>query len=118
MNSKTKSKKVHPDDLENARWGYQVAISSSTLFAQQFWSIFNAMLVANSIVIAGISYVKSTQSLNPFSKYVSIIGLVLCLIWFLLSKRHQEFTAYYVLSARELEENPILLGGSLGDLTQ
>ena len=104
MGKKNTDKKVHPDELENARWGYQVAISNANIFAEQFWSIFNAMLVANSIVSAGISFARSTQSTNLFSIFLSITGFVLCFVWFLLSKRHQEFAAYYVLSAREIEE--------------
>ena len=122
MANKATTKKVHPEELENARWGYQIATSSAILFAEQFWSIFNAMLVANSIVSAGISFVKSSESLNPFSLYLSIIGLVLCFVWFLLSRRHQEFAAYYILSAREIEERyfsnsvkTLSRGGDFGD---
>jgi len=108
MKTKTTDQIVSTDELENARWGYQVAISCATLYAETIWSIFNAMLVANSIVVAGISFVGATQSLNLFIIFLQLIGLVLCFVWFLLIKRHREFTAYYVLSAREIEERYFL----------
>ncbi|MCC6499828.1 MAG: hypothetical protein IT313_06130 [Anaerolineales bacterium] len=94
------SKKMVADELENARWGYQAAISSVTSHQDTFWSIFNAMLVANSIVIAGIGFSNS----ELFKMFLSIIGGVLCFLWLLLSKRHREYVTYYLLSAREIEE--------------
>jgi hypothetical protein len=97
---KTTRKKVSPDELENARWGYQAAISIVTSHQQTFWSIFNAMLVANSIVIAGIGFASS----EPFKIFLSIIGGVLCFLWLLLGKRHREYVTYYLFSAREIEE--------------
>ncbi len=60
MRKKTTEVKIDPDELENARWGYQAALSSSISYANTFWSIFNAMLVANSFVIAAISSASST----------------------------------------------------------
>jgi len=97
---KTTNKKVPPDELENARWGYQAAISSVISHQDTFWSIFNAMLVANSIVIAGIGFASS----DLFKIFLSMIGGILCLLWLLLSKRHREFVTYYLFSAREIEE--------------
>ena len=99
---RTENKNVDPDELENARWGYQAALSNSNSYSSIFWSIFNAMLVANSIVIAGISFASAPYP--ELAGLLSGVGLIVCYIWFLLSKRHQEYVIYYLLAAREIEE--------------
>ena len=98
------TKKVPPDELENARWGYQAAISVVISHQDTFWSIFNAMLVANSIVIAGIGF----AGLGPFKILLPMIGGILCILWLLVSKRHREYVTYYLFSAREIEERYFL----------
>lgn len=104
MNAANSGSKVETHYLENPRWGYQVAISNAQLYANTFWTVFNTMIVANSIVIAGISFVSSTQSPSFFTNILALIGLLLCFIWFLFGTRHRELAAYYQLAARELEE--------------
>lgn len=108
---------------EDARIGYQVAVDLATFYVEAFWSIFNAMLVANSIVVAGISFVLTNQPpLAVFRVLLPIVGLVLCITWWLLGKRAQERATYCILSARELEERylgpqvrTISRGGDLAD---
>jgi hypothetical protein len=93
------------DDAENARVGYQVALDFAAFYGGAIWSMFNAMLVANSIVVAGTVVVLSGQSsLAILKTFLSVVGLLLCVTWFLLVKRSHEYSAYYVLSAREIEE--------------
>jgi len=67
--------------------------------------MFNAMIVANSIVVAGATFVLTSQtSLALLKGLLPIIGLLLCITWFLLVKRAHEYSIYYTLSAREIEE--------------
>jgi hypothetical protein len=86
------------EDMEDIRIGYQVAVNFATFHAENVWSIFNAMLVANTIVVAGGSLVASAEVLLP------VVGLALCIAWFLLINRAHAKAVYYTLSARELEE--------------
>jgi hypothetical protein len=90
---------------ENALAGYQVAISLWTSHGELGWARFNGMLVANSIIIAviGLTF-TSQQQLTAFMVLLSILGLLLCGVWFFLGRREAQYSDYFVLSARELEE--------------
>ncbi len=100
------SKEISPYEIENARLGYQVASDLASFYGGAIWSMFNAMLVANSIVVAGTTFVLSSNSPLLLLKIIlPIIGLLLCFTWFLLVKRAHEYSAYYTLSAREIEEH-------------
>ena len=111
-----------PSDFEDTRIGYQVAVDLSALYANAIWSMFNAMLLANSIVIAGLTFIFTGQnSLSLLKILLPIIGLLLCITWLLLTKRSQEYSHYYTLSAREIEEcylsknvKTLSRGGSFG----
>jgi hypothetical protein len=94
-----------PIESENARLGYQSAVDIATFYATTVWSIFNAMLMAHSIFVAVIGLVlTSNHPLILFKFMTPIVGLVLCVAWFLLVKRAHEYAAYYRMSAREIEE--------------
>jgi hypothetical protein len=90
-------------DLENSRTAYEVASSYASMFAESFWSVFNAMIVANSIVVIGLGIVYGKNSILKI--FLNIIGIVLCILWFLLMQRHREMERYYILSAREIEQD-------------
>jgi hypothetical protein len=102
------SKKIETSietELENARIGYQVAIGLVTDLNSAIWSIFNAMLVAHSIVVAGLTLILTSQfSSSAFRTILSMVGLILCLVWFVTVKRHRDYRAYYLMTAREIEE--------------
>jgi len=91
--------------IENARVGYQVATNLWIYEGETLWSKFNALLVANSIILGsiGISMTASSR-LVVFSMGMPIIGIILCGLWFLLTKRSFEFYVYWIFSAREIEE--------------
>ena len=111
------SKKNLSPDVENARLGYQVASDLAAFYGSAIWSMFNAMLVANSIVVAGATFVFTGQnSLAVLKILLPIIGLLLCLAWFLLVKRAHEYSSYFTLSAREIEES--YLSGSVKTLSR
>lgn len=90
---------------ENALIGYQMAISIFIYQGEQAWTRFNIMLFANSIVIAviGLAITSNPQQV-VFARLLSIVGLLLCGIWFVLMQREAKYSDYYILSARELEE--------------
>jgi len=94
------------EDKDTARLGYQTAVGLSMFYAQMVWAIFNAMVVANSIVVTAIILLGT----HPGAVRGSIIflggaGLALCFAWLTLSIRAHEYAAYYVLAARQLEES-------------
>jgi hypothetical protein len=88
-------------ELENARVGYQVAASLWAYEGEVTWSAFNAMLVANSLVLAAEGLGSSPRW---FAVVLPISGVALCTLWYLLILRGFQVHDYRVLSARELEE--------------
>ncbi len=87
-------------EIENARLGYEVATNLWIYEGQSTWAAFNAMVVANSVILAteGIFHQGLISLLLP------ILGIILCVTWLALTTRGFEVHNYRVLSARELEE--------------
>jgi hypothetical protein len=78
------------ENVENARIGYDVAMATCQWEGELIWSKFNAMLVANSVVLAmlglTITY-TGTRQLKLVTVVISIAGVVLSLLWGLLTRR-------------------------------
>lgn len=92
--------------LENARLGYQAAISMWSYYGEGLWAKYSAMLVANSIVLAAVGLVYASQDPLPVLAWaLPIVGLLLSVVRFLMTKRGTEYHIYFGLAARELEEN-------------
>ena len=90
---------------ENALIGYQMAINIFWYQGEQVWARFNVMLFANSVVLGSIGLVFTSQhELDVLTLLLSITGLLLCAIWFMQMQREAEYSTYYILAARELEE--------------
>jgi hypothetical protein len=71
------------------------------------WSKFNALLVAHSIILAGIGLsmtAAADRSVGLLNKALPVAGFALCVLWYLLVKRGFDNYVYWVWSARELEE--------------
>ena len=100
------SRTQHADETTvDARVGYQVAVSLWTYEGEQNWARFNVMLVANSIILGIIGLVVTSDHARLSVSFVmSILGLILCAAWFLITKRGFDYQHYYVRCARELEE--------------
>jgi len=106
--------------IENARVGYQVATSLWNSRAGEFWSQFNAMLTANSIVLAAATAATVARMSEPattagaanaqesilslLSIGVPVVGLALCALWCALHERAVGYNTYWARSARRLEE--------------
>jgi len=94
---------------EDARVAFVAAVDLWIYEGTLIWSKFNAMLVANSVVLATIG-LTATGSPGPkgesklFTAALAAAGLVLCALWMALNRRGYEYHRYWVLSARELEE--------------
>jgi hypothetical protein len=107
---------VDPKQKEDALIGYQVAISLWTYEGAQNWARYNVMLFANSVIIATLGIAinsvltnisnepKLSHSFALVSAALSLGGIVLCVLWYLINKRGFDYQNYYVGSARELEE--------------
>lgn len=92
-------------NVDDARIAYQTAISLWVYEGNLIWSKFNAMLVANSIVLAVVGFAQSSTVLSHAVKTaLPVVGTLLCLFWLHLTKRGFDYCVYWIVSARELEE--------------
>jgi len=92
------------DTVENARIGYQAAVSLWTYEGAAIWARFNAMLVANSIVMAVIGLALTSEpAKEKLADFTSIAGLALCIIWCLLNTRGFDYHDHWIHSAKKLE---------------
>jgi len=100
-NTKPAANRNASDRKEDARVGYQVAVSLWTYEGEQNWARFNVMLVANSIIIAVLGLAATSQlsnqgSLGPLSVVLSVVGLLLSAAWFLITVRGFDYQKYSV----------------------
>ena len=111
MSEDTAREKTREERIANARIGYQVAASLEANEVRALWSRFSAMLTANGIIIGVIGWSLNSAIINEKSILLripiamSIFGIFLCALWYLLMARKQRFCEYLMLSARELEQD-------------
>lgn len=102
MTERAEDKDRH--QIENARIGYQVATNLSIYEGEIFWSKFNALLVANSIILGAIALSMTNTPLVVFTLLTPIVGIILCGVWLSTTKRSFDYYKYWIFSAREIEE--------------
>ncbi len=90
--------------LEIAKLGYETAIQLWAAEIQNRMSNYNAMLVANSLILAAIGFSYQTTGFYPQLRFIlSSLGIVLCAIWYLSEKRAIEKAIFWLYSATEIE---------------
>ena len=70
--------------LEIAKLGYETAIQRWAAEQEDRMSKYNAMLVANSLILAAIGF--SYQTINfytPVKYFLPIVGIVICAVWYM-----------------------------------
>lgn len=85
--------------------GYENVINSWIHTRQEAWSRFNIMLTTNSIIIGVIGFLlNDNYSSNKFRIILSVFGVLICILWLILTNRNDKFIEYNMYSALELEE--------------
>ncbi len=103
--------------IENARVGYQVAALLWTYEGSLLWAKFNAMLLANSVLLGSIGVaLTASRPLPLIGLLISALGVVLCLAWWAMTSKGVAYHNYWVHSARELEER--YLGDSVSTVSR
>lgn len=91
--------------VENARCGYQAAIQLWIYEGNLIWSKFYVMLVANTLILTAYGFVRTDHSAPGSLRHgLPAIGIFLCVIWLLTTKRGFDNYKYWIFSAREIEE--------------
>ncbi|MHB1416064.1 MAG: RipA family octameric membrane protein [Chloroflexota bacterium] len=72
------------------------------------WASYNAMLVANSLVVAAIAVLLSGDLEIPMLNVgLPLIGLIICSLWLLTHERHFTYRQYWIDTAREMEQRSL-----------
>ena len=105
MSQRQDSEKGLPEDAGNAQLWYQAAIGMWSYYGDALWSTYNALLVANSVVIAAVGLLfASSQPLLLLRWALLGLGLLLCIMWAFITARAVELHVFWGLVAREFEE--------------
>jgi type IV secretory pathway TrbD component len=88
------------EEKENARVGYQVATNLMMGQSQLFWSKFNALVVANSIIVLA----AATLGTKTHLFIASIFGLLLNFIAVLMLIKSNAFHDFWLKKAKGFEE--------------
>ena len=110
-------------ELENARIGYQAVVSLWVYEGSLIWARFNAMLVANGIILATIGVILSSDRVPPELVIApSVLGFFLCVVWSVMVALGFDWYKYWIWSARELEEqfisDPVKTASRGGDFAE
>lgn len=106
---------------ETTHAGYQAAIALWVSEGQQIWARFNAMLVVHSILVAASGLVLASMTAPLLVMALSIAGILICGLWFVLMKRDFEFQSYLIYATREIEEmylSPVRVVSQGGQFTR
>lgn len=87
--------------FEAAKLGYEMAIQLWIYEGNSIWSKFNVMLVVHTILF---NLLASKESSNYIS-HISAFGIVISLLWLIMTKKGFYSLDYWIYTARELEEN-------------
>ncbi len=92
---------------EAVKVGYQVAVNLMTAEGSLIWGRFQAMLVANSIILGAIVLLltKGRWLFSLFPLGLSFAGLVLCAMWLLMTARGFDNYNYWIDWAKKLEKD-------------
>ena len=94
-----------PPSPSDVQIGYQAAVALWAYEGNLIWAKFNAFLVANSVILAIYGLALGSSKLPAVISYgLPVVGLVLCTVWGVLTKRGFDNYLYWIFSARELEE--------------
>ncbi len=104
MNAQEPGGELDERRLANVRTGYEVAKNLWVDTDQLLWSKFNALLVANSILLGAVAFFLSGSKPSLIIPVMaSFAGFLVTVLWWLMVQRNSELRDYYVASARELE---------------
>lgn len=92
--------------LENARAGYHAAVSLMAFEGNLVWARYGLMVLVHTIILTAIGLTSGAPQPARTVTLVglSLVGLVLCAVWWLVNDIGFRYFFYWLFSARELEE--------------
>jgi len=97
---------VEPVEKEDVRIGYQAAISLATFEGNIVWQRYGSMLLIHTIILSavGVASNASQSARGVIWAGLSLVGLVLCVPWWIVNDVGFRYFFAWMFYARELEE--------------
>lgn len=105
MGKSKKTKQKHSGaELKIAALGYETAIQLWAAESQSRMSMYNAMLITTSLILAIIGFSYQSKLIFPLSNFfLPCLGIFICIIWYVSEKRQIEKAVDWLYCAREIE---------------
>lgn len=100
---------------ENIRIKYQAALGLKVSESQIQWDRYNVILIVNTVLLGliGLNYSGDYKELPTLFKnllvYLPLIGIFICILWFLMTWRGFKWSHFWIAEANTLEKD--LVGG-------
>lgn len=93
-------------DMKNKIDCYGACVNMRVSEAQIQWERFNAMLVINTIFIGliGFTFSKDFNVPSPIKELLPLLGILLSILWYKVTKRGFMWTKFWTDEAREIEK--------------
>ena len=88
---------------DDARAGYDAAIRLTDKLARTAWSVYSGLVATNAFLVALAVFVSTGRDHGAFVKVLGILGLLICLAWYLITMRNFDYYGYFFAWAREFE---------------
>jgi len=89
------------EEIQNARVGYQAAVTLWVAESTQLWARFTAMILTNGALLATRAWIKPTDVVIRVA--MAVVGVTVCLLWWFLLRRGYAYLGFLVAQARDLE---------------
>ncbi|MEW8253853.1 MAG: hypothetical protein AB2747_05845 [Candidatus Thiodiazotropha taylori] len=90
---------------ENKKSGYEAAIKLTDKTARTIWSVYTALLASNAFLLSFAAFIAPILSSGGYLvRLVGLLGMLICIAWFLITMRNFDFYKYYFAWARKYEE--------------
>ena len=93
---------------EKYKIGYSGAISMTSVESTIIWSAFRTLIGANALLV---TFVGAAMKLYPDKLWLpivmSLVGIVVCILWFLTLTRQFSYCNYWIAWAKYLEKKTL-----------
>jgi|694.fasta_scaffold04205_26 hypothetical protein len=89
---------------DNARVGYDTAIKFTDKISRTIWSVYGGLLATNGFLVSLAAFITSNVTFKVIPvKVLGVLGLILCITWFLITMRNFDYSRYYFAWAKKFE---------------
>ncbi len=89
---------------DSAKAGYDIALKLTDKLARTVWSVYAGLVATNAFLVSLAAFLSTQTKFQPTAvKGLGVLGLVICIAWYLITLRNFDYYGYYFAWARKLE---------------